>query len=46
MTGSQGQPHSVAEVKSYMEGAGFVDVGIHNFIDKYIRRITGYKRPG
>ena len=46
MTGSQGQPHSAAEVKSYMERAGFVDVGIHNFIDKFIRRVTGYKRPG
>ena len=46
MMGSQGQGHSVAEVKRYMEGAGFVDVGFHNFIDKYIRRVTGYKRPG
>ena len=45
MTGSQGQPHSAAEVKSYLEVAGFVDVGIHNFIDKFIRRVTGYKRP-
>ncbi len=43
---SQGQGHSAAEVKRYMEAAGFVDVGIHNFIDKYIRRVTGYKRAG
>ncbi len=44
--GSQGQGHSAAEVKRYMEAAGFVDVGIHNFIDKYIRGVTGYKRAG
>lgn len=44
LMGSEGRPHSVAHVKSYMEEAGFVEVAGHNFIDKYIRRVTGYKR--
>ncbi len=45
LMGSEGRAHSVADVKSYMEAAGFIDVSAHNFIDKYIRRVTGYKRP-
>ena len=45
LMGSQGRAHSAGQVKGYMEAAGFVDVSSHNFIDKYIRRVTGYKRP-
>ncbi len=45
LMGSEGKAHSVADVKGYLESAGFVDVTVHNFIDRYIRRVTGYKRP-
>lgn len=43
LMGSEGRAHSLADVKGYMEDAGFVDISSHNFIDKYIRRVTGYK---
>jgi SAM-dependent methyltransferase len=44
LMGSEGQAHSVADVVGYMEAAGFVDVAQHHFLDKYIRRVSGYKR--
>ena len=43
LMGSEGKAHSLADVKGYMEAAGFGDVSAHNFIDKYIRRVTGFK---
>ena len=46
LMGSEGRAHSAADVKEYLQSAGFVDVAAHNFIDKYIRRVTGYKRSG
>lgn len=46
LMGSEGRAHSVADVKGYMETAGFLNVAAHNFIDKYIRRVTGYKQQG
>jgi len=45
LSGSEGRAHTIAGVKSHMQAAGFVDIGAFNFIDKYIRRVTGYKRP-
>ena len=43
LMGSEGKAHSVADVKGYMSAAGFVDVAGHDFIGKYIRRVSGYK---
>ncbi len=44
LMGSEGQAHSVADVVGYMQAAGFVDVAGHHFLDKFIRRVSGYKR--
>ena len=46
LMGSEGRAHSAEDVKGYLASAGFVDVAAHNFIGKYIRRVTGYKRSG
>lgn len=43
LMGSEGRAHSLADVKGYMSAAGFVDVAGHDFIGKYIRRVSGHK---
>ncbi len=41
--GSEGRAHSEAEVRGYLEGAGFVEVGAHRFVPGSLTRITGKK---
>jgi cyclopropane fatty-acyl-phospholipid synthase-like methyltransferase len=43
LMGSEGKAHSVADVKGYMTAAGFVNVSAHDFLGRYIRRVTGRK---
>lgn len=44
LMGSEGKAHSLADVKGYMTEAGFEDVSGHDFLGKYIRRVTGQKK--
>jgi SAM-dependent methyltransferase len=41
--GSEGRAHSEAEVKGYLERAGFVEVRVHGFVPGSLTRITGKK---
>jgi SAM-dependent methyltransferase len=41
--GSEGRAHSEAEVKGYLETAGFSEVGVHRFVPGSLTRITGKK---
>lgn len=45
LMGSEGKAHSVADVRGYLDSAGFEGVAAHDFIGRYIRRVTGHKRP-
>ena len=40
---SEGRAHSEAEVRGYLERAGFVDVEVHEFVPGSLTRITGKK---
>jgi hypothetical protein len=41
--GSEGRAHSEAEVRGYLERAGFVEVQVHPFVPGSLTRITGKK---
>ena len=41
--GSEGRAHSEAEVRGYLERAGFVEVEVHGFVPGSLTRITGKK---
>jgi len=41
--GSTGLAHTEAEVKGYLQGAGFVDVAVHPFVPGVLSRVTGRK---
>jgi len=43
--GSAGRAHSEAEVKGYLETAGFVEVRLRSFVPGSLTRITGKKPP-
>jgi len=43
LMGSEGRAHSVDDVKGYMRDAGFVNLAAHDFLGRYIRRVTGQK---
>jgi SAM-dependent methyltransferase len=45
LMGSKGKAHSAADVAGYMRAAGFVNVSVHDFLGKYIRRVAGEKKP-
>jgi hypothetical protein len=40
---SLGLPHSEADVTGYFRAAGFIDVGVHEFIAGSLSRIAGTK---
>jgi hypothetical protein len=40
---STGVAHSESEVVEYLEGAGFVDVSVNEFVPGSLTRVTGYK---
>ncbi|MCF8533075.1 MAG: methyltransferase [Reyranella sp.] len=42
---STGLAHTEAEVKGYLQGAGFTDVAVHPFVPGVLSRITG-RKPG
>ncbi|WP_296337651.1 methyltransferase [Reyranella sp.] len=42
---STGRAHTESEVKSYLQGAGFVDVAVHPFVPGVLSRIAG-RKPG
>ena len=44
LMGSEGKAHSAADVAGYMRAAGFANVSVHDFLGKYIRRVTGKKK--
>ncbi len=41
--GSEGRAHSEAEVRGYLETAGFTEVRVHSFVPGSLTRITGKK---
>ena len=41
--GSTGLAHTEAEVKGYLQGAGFADVAVHPFVPGVLSRVTGRK---
>ncbi len=41
--GSTGLAHTEAEVKGYLQGAGFADVTVHPFVPGVLSRVTGRK---
>jgi predicted nicotinamide N-methyase len=41
--GSTGRAHTEGEVKSYLQGAGFVDVQVHPFVPGVLSRVAGRK---
>jgi methylase of polypeptide subunit release factors len=41
--GSEGRAHSEAEVRGYLERAGFVEIEVHEFVPGSLTRITGKK---
>jgi SAM-dependent methyltransferase len=41
--GSEGRAHSEAEVRGYLERAGFVGIEVHEFVPGSLTRITGKK---
>jgi hypothetical protein len=41
--GSEGRAHSEAEVRGYLERAGFVEIEVHEFVPGALTRITGKK---
>ena len=41
--GSTGLAHTEAEVKGYLQGAGFADVVVHPFVPGVLSRVTGRK---
>ena len=43
--GSTGGAHTEAEVRGYLEGAGFVDVAVHAFVPGVLSRVSG-RKPG
>jgi hypothetical protein len=45
LEGSTGVAHSESEVAGYLERAGFVDVGTHEFVPGSLTRVTGRKEP-
>ena len=44
--GSAGRAHSEAEVRGYLERAGFAEVRVHPFVPGSLTRITGNKQRG
>ena len=42
---STGRAHTEAEVKEYLQGAGFADVAVHPFVPGVLSRVTG-RKPG
>ncbi len=43
--GSTGLAHTEAEVKGYLQGAGFADVAVHPFVPGVLSRVKG-RKPG
>ncbi|MBI5116941.1 methyltransferase domain-containing protein [Candidatus Poribacteria bacterium] len=43
LLGSAGRAHSGAEVRSYMESAGFTRVEVVEFVENVLQRVTGHK---
>lgn len=41
--GSTGLAHTEAEVKGYLQGAGFADIAVHPFVPGVLSRVTGRK---
>ena len=41
--GSTGLAHTAAEVKGYLQGAGFAEVTVHPFVPGVLSRIAGRK---
>lgn len=43
--GSTGLAHTEAEVRGYLQGAGFIDVAVHPFVPGVLSRVAG-RKPG
>ncbi len=46
LLGSTGRAHSGAEVRSYMEAAGFTNIEVVEFVPNVLQRVTGHKSSG